>query len=156
MNKRSKLRAGLVGLLLAGGALAGSADSASAASYGVPSAHCMSQVDYNARTQRSSMQRQVAFTPNVAPYWYFNGGYHSETVFYSAELMRHTGSRWVSYYNTVIYGWDNFNSSSIGDDSRSVWHSGSYAWRVTYIYQPIGSTTWKPLGANWSNSCYMN
>ena len=33
---------------------------------------------------------------------------------------------------------------------------GSYAWRVAYVYRPIGSNNWYELGWNWSNSCYLN
>lgn len=156
MKLRNTIAAGIMSILVAGTVLAGAADPASAAGYGVPSAGCTSHYSYNHYTQRTGLERQVTFVPNVDYDWYFSNGYHSEAVAYSATLMRHNGSRWVPYRNIVVNGAESFNTSSIGGQSRSVYHSGSYAWQVVYVYRPIGSNTWYQLGWNWSTSCHLN
>ena len=156
MKLRSKFITGVAGVLMAGGVLAGTASPVSAATYGMPTATCTSHYGYNHYTRQASLERQVKFVPDVSYDWHHANGFHSETVAYSAALMRHNGSSWVPYNNSLITGIESFNTTSLGDQSRSVSHRGSYAWRVAYVYRPIGSNNWYQLGWNWSNSCYLN
>jgi hypothetical protein len=153
MKIRSKITSGFLGAVLAAGAIVGGADTTSAASYGVPSATCKANDHYNFYSNTLNTERHVHLRANAWADFDLSGG--SETVFYEAELMRHNGSQWVPYYGKKIHGWDSRNLATVGGGFSSVSHPGYYAFRVLYIYAPIGSTQWYYLGQNWSTSCYM-